>query len=46
MAKAKKKIAPIKIQQPELLFSEIKTLVEQARMQVAVVVNQSLTLLY
>ncbi len=46
MDKAKKKKASVKIKKPDLLFGEIKSLVEQARKQVAVAVNQSLTQLY
>lgn len=46
MAKTKKTISPVKIQESDLLFSEIKSHIEQARKQVAAQVNQSLTLLY
>lgn len=46
MAKAKKSISPVKIQETDLLFSEIKSHIDQARKQVAVTVNQSLSLLY
>jgi DUF1016 N-terminal domain len=46
MAKTKKKIALVKIQKTDVLFSEIKSQIEQARNQVAVTVNQTLTHLY
>lgn len=46
MAKAKKSISPVKIQETDLLFSEIKSHIDQARKQVAAMVNQSLSLLY
>ena len=46
MTKTKKKIIPVKIPKTDLLFSKIKSQIEQARMQVAVAVNQSLTRLY
>ncbi len=46
MATAKKKTAPLKIKKADKLFSEIKLQIEQARKQVAAVVNQSLTQLY
>ena len=46
MATAKKKTTPLKIKKADKLFSEIKLQIEQARKQVAVVVNQSLTQLY
>jgi predicted nuclease of restriction endonuclease-like (RecB) superfamily len=46
MAKTKKKIAPVKTQKTDMLFSEIKSQIELARNQVAVVVNQTLTHLY
>lgn len=46
MAKTKKTISPVKIQESDLLFSEIKSHIEQARKQVAAQVNKSLTLLY
>lgn len=46
MAKTKKKKSPVKIQKTDILFSEIKSQIEQARNQVAVVVNQTLTHLY
>ncbi|MBL7892671.1 MAG: DUF1016 family protein [Bacteroidia bacterium] len=46
MAKAKKKIIPVKIKKTDVLFSEIKSQIEQARRQVSLQVNQSLTMLY
>ncbi|MBI2271636.1 MAG: DUF1016 domain-containing protein [Bacteroidetes bacterium] len=46
MGKAKKKITPGRIKKTDVLFSEIKSRIEQARKEVAVQVNQSLTLLY
>ncbi len=46
MAKAKKKTTPVKIKKTDMLFSEIKSHIEQARKQVAVAVNQSLSQLY
>lgn len=46
MAKTIKKITPIKIPKTDALFIKIKSQIEQARKQVAVSVNQSLTLLY
>lgn len=41
-----KKTAPAKGKKTDMLFSEIKMLVEQTRNQIAVQVNQSLTFLY
>ncbi len=47
MAKTKKrKTTLVKIKKPDILFSEIKSQIEQARKHVAVQVNQSLTQLY
>jgi hypothetical protein len=46
MAKAKPKSLPAKIKKADKLFGEIRAQIEQARAQVAVAVNQSLTLLY
>jgi predicted nuclease of restriction endonuclease-like (RecB) superfamily len=46
MAKLKRKAAPLKIKKADKLLSEIKFHIEQARKQVAVAVNQSLTQLY
>jgi predicted nuclease of restriction endonuclease-like (RecB) superfamily len=46
MAKAKKKTVPAKIKKADKLFGEIKSQIERVRTQVAVAVNQSLTLLY
>lgn len=47
MAKAKKKkAAPAKFRKPNTLFTEVKAHIDNTRRQVAVQVNQSLTLLY
>ncbi|MEJ7685090.1 MAG: PDDEXK nuclease domain-containing protein [Segetibacter sp.] len=46
MEKTKEKISPVKIQETDLLFGKINTHIEQARKQVAVAVNESLTILY
>ena|SRR5665213_2151490 len=46
MGKLKSKAGPVKVKNANKLFGEIKLQIEQARKEVAVQVNQSLTLLY